>query len=283
MSWGTPNHAPSPNRRPRLPLGVAGEFGHHFCAPLSSSAAVGEAPRSAMRIQSAFFLSGITAAFVVMAACAADHSYYELFQDALAKQQSVVVEGVSLVDTNNSGPGITNAPLSFGKFRKGEIDGIRLGMTMSEVVGAWGKPTRLFSRCGIGPRFCYRPGRTVGDVALFFKEDRLVLISIVGETAKHLSFDDGLNGQHGRADFERILGASVIRDADQPADQIAYRTGGVRIDFLFGPERAPLGPEHLCWAAIRNEVEAKGEQDAPPSGGSALPSTSSGASENRHR
>ena len=61
----------------------------------------------------ACFISVVTAAFVAMVASAADHSYYEVFQEVLTKQHSVLIENVSLVDTNNSGPGITNAPMSF--------------------------------------------------------------------------------------------------------------------------------------------------------------------------
>ena len=38
-----PNHVPAPNRRPRFPLGAAGEFAYYFCAPPPSPAAVGEA------------------------------------------------------------------------------------------------------------------------------------------------------------------------------------------------------------------------------------------------
>jgi hypothetical protein len=40
-----PNKAPSPNRRPRFPLGGLGEFEYHVCAPPASLAAVGEARR----------------------------------------------------------------------------------------------------------------------------------------------------------------------------------------------------------------------------------------------
>lgn len=43
LRW--PNKAPPPNRRPRFPLGVPVQFDYLFCAPPSSSAAVGEAQR----------------------------------------------------------------------------------------------------------------------------------------------------------------------------------------------------------------------------------------------
>jgi hypothetical protein len=41
-----PSKAPAPNRRPRFPLGGLARFGHPFCAPPASPAAVGEAHRS---------------------------------------------------------------------------------------------------------------------------------------------------------------------------------------------------------------------------------------------
>lgn len=40
------NQAPAPNRRPRFPLGALPPFVYSFCAPPTSSAAVGEAQRS---------------------------------------------------------------------------------------------------------------------------------------------------------------------------------------------------------------------------------------------
>ena len=40
-----PNQAPSPNRRPRFPLGVLGQFDYFVCAPPASPAAVGDAHR----------------------------------------------------------------------------------------------------------------------------------------------------------------------------------------------------------------------------------------------
>ena len=43
-----PNKAPAPNRRPRFPFAALGSFDYHFCAPPASSAAVGEAQRSAV-------------------------------------------------------------------------------------------------------------------------------------------------------------------------------------------------------------------------------------------
>jgi hypothetical protein len=45
MKFGAPNKVPAPNRRPRFPLGALAGFVYLFCAPLASTAAVGEARR----------------------------------------------------------------------------------------------------------------------------------------------------------------------------------------------------------------------------------------------
>src|SRR6266436_2867858 len=84
--------------------------------------------------------------------CAAESEYWRHFW--------------SLLDTNNSGPTLIN--LSPERTRaSGEVEGVRLGMTMSEVVRAWGKPQIIYSQCNGGPRFDYRTAN------LFFKGDKL--------------------------------------------------------------------------------------------------------------
>jgi hypothetical protein len=47
LSVGLANKAPAPNRRRRFPLGVSGRFEYTLCAPPYSTAAAGEAQRSA--------------------------------------------------------------------------------------------------------------------------------------------------------------------------------------------------------------------------------------------
>src|SRR5437868_13685720 len=46
-----------------------------------------------------------------------------------------------LVDSKNTGAKVTNAVLNLeGLQQAAELSGVRLGMTMGEVVGCWGKP-----------------------------------------------------------------------------------------------------------------------------------------------
>ena len=139
---------------------------------------------------------------------------------------------------------------------------------MSEVVTAWGKPGRLYTRCAFGPRFWYVPARWYGDLSLSFKGDRLVLIAISGKTTKRLSFDNGLAGYAERADVEKVLGEPSVRDPKDSSlyiGQIAYRAGSVRMDFSFESHGPSSPKDPLDFVAVRIEAEAQrdrqGEQD----------------------
>jgi len=125
------------------------------------------------------------------------------------------IQDSSLIDTNNLLPVLTNAPVSYAGFTsRGELAGIKLGMTMSEVVAVWGKPKRLSSSWVIGPRFYYGTGKW-GELSLWFSGDRLVWIEIGYTQAEHVTFDNGLTGMMGRAETETLLGAPALRHIDQ--------------------------------------------------------------------
>ncbi len=205
------------------------------------------------------------ATLFALAVPAAEHTYYERFTQALTNGQRGFLTGTDLVNTNNPGPCLTTAPISFKSFTSGELARIKLGMTMSEVVEAWGRPHSVFSHCGIGPRFWYVPARYFGDVSLSFRGNRLVLIAISGETARHLAFDNGLSGNRGRADYERTMGQPVLRDSEDLGlynGEIAYRRGPTRISFEFQHDRTGNATGRLEWAAVCLEAEAK----RPPRG-----------------
>jgi hypothetical protein len=224
-------------------------------------------------------------ALLALHACAAERGYYELFTEALTNGSSGMIASTNLVNTNNLGP-VIGPTVSFMKFRQGELAGIKLGMTMSQVVTAWGRPRELASVCVFGPRLWYGPGRWFGDLSLSFKGDRLVLIAIAGETAKRLTFDNGLSGHAGRTDFESLLGEPSVRDPQDHSlynGQIAYRAGSLRTDFSFEAAAGSSPREQLRWAAVRIEAEAQqdhhGEQHAPPNGGPAMRPSSSSVTE----
>src|SRR5262249_46477243 len=79
--------------------------------------------------------------FVILHACqclAGERSYYSDFLNASAsKAPPFRIAANSLVDTNNSLPTVSRKPIPLAP---GVIAGVRLGMSMEEVVSLWGKP-----------------------------------------------------------------------------------------------------------------------------------------------
>jgi hypothetical protein len=138
-------------------------------------------------------------------------------------------------------------------------------MSMSEVVTVWGKRRFLVSNCYIGPRLWYGRGSGFGDLSLSFKTNRLAVIGISGSTARHLTFDSGLNGEMGRADCESVLGPPTLNPPDAPGTlfvgEIAYRTNGLRTDLRFtGPADRTPSEEKLDFISVRLEKEAETEK-----------------------
>ena len=88
-------------------------------------------------------------------AVGAELGFHDRFMEASRVHQGFLSDP-SLVETNNFGSVLTNAPISYSGFStRGELAGIRLGMTMDEVVAAWGRPRQAVARCYVGPRFWY--------------------------------------------------------------------------------------------------------------------------------
>jgi len=214
------------------------------------------------------FLQGtvvlLTVMWMTVRAAETEHSYFDRLMEASKKQKGVLFD-TSLVDTNNCGPNLTNAQLSYSRFaERGELAGLKLGMTMSEVVAAWGKPRWLFAHCFIGPRFGYGFGSQYGDRTLFFVGDRLVVIQVYGSLAELLVFDNGLRGTMSRSQCEKLLGTAIERP-DDPTEgffvgDIFYRTGGVRTGLGF---HRGAGGEHLLSIAACLE-EALGKRPVEP-------------------
>ena len=125
----------------------------------------------------------------------ADSTYYDRFTAASQVEKGFLWHE-DLIQTNNPGPCLTNAAISFSRFAEhGELAGIRLGMTMDEVVAAWGKPREAITHCFLGPRFWYGPGGWYGDLSLFFVTNRLVRIVISDASAEQIKFDNRLSGK----------------------------------------------------------------------------------------
>lgn len=209
--------------------------------------------------------SGIVAIYLllIITAGATEQSFYERFLEACKAEKELAWDD-SFVQTNNFGSTLTNAVIPYSKFAEhGELAGIKLGMTMDDVVAAWGKPRNMVRFCGIGPRFWYGPGN-LGDLSLCFRSNNLVLIAIQGSTARSMKFDNNLTGRMNESEWEQRLGVPALRDPDQRdglyAGNIAYRTGELRTDLLFTastPQPGAERKERLAYTAVSLERLAK--------------------------
>jgi hypothetical protein len=92
-----------------------------------------------------------------LAASADGADFYRLFQMAATNEQAAITSPL-LVDTNNTGFKLTNVLLHLEALKPdGQPSGIRLGMSMEQVVAQWGKPVQIEPQwCLGGPCFFYR-------------------------------------------------------------------------------------------------------------------------------
>jgi len=103
-----------------------------------------------------------------LSSAGADQSYFRNFQSFIAtNDQAWEARSPVFVDTNNTGFKLTNVIVNLASIKTtGALSGVRPGMTMAEVVGAWGKPMELWVKGFGGPRFRYK------EVSVFFEPDR---------------------------------------------------------------------------------------------------------------
>jgi hypothetical protein len=177
-------------------------------------------------------------------ALASDDSFYDHLME-VSRTQRNFIWNTNLVDIKNTGPVFTNSTISFARFSgAGELVGVKLGMTMSEVVSIWGKPERLVPYIEIGSRFWYGSDRS-GRVSLSFKDNRLVLIGIDGSVTSRVPFDNGLRSSMDRGECEKLLGAPFIDDPysqQSPfSGKIYYLTNRLRTDLQFLPSMNSAG------------------------------------------
>jgi hypothetical protein len=142
------------------------------------------------------------------------HAFLKLAADPNA-QTSIPERAPQLIDANNTAYRLTNTVLTLrSALRNGEIVGIRLGMSMEDVVAAWGKPLFIYGFCLTGPRFSYK------DVEVFF-EARSNAVERLSFRIRHLpklQFDDGLSVESSRADWLRVFGPQVRGKKGFPPD-----------------------------------------------------------------
>lgn len=137
---------------------------------------------------------------------AADDEFYRYFLTQADTNDLTprLLRSPLLVDTNNTGVKLTNTKVKLDTLLShGELGGIRLGMTMDEVVGRWGKPKGFYTRCGGGPRFMFT------DADLVFRGNALWRVWPPGS----LVFDKGLTAHSNLRDWTKALGKPTRRVA----------------------------------------------------------------------
>jgi hypothetical protein len=147
----------------------------------------------------------------------------------------IAMTSPTLTDTNNTSPklaGVTNSLTAMKE--RGEVGGIRIGMSMSDVVSEWGKPSRFFARCMGGPRLDY------SDATLIFHGDVLweVLLSrtpgVVHSSSRAVRFEQGLSLDSSLQDCVRVLGEPTRRSRwNDAVDYLVYESAQQALIFAF--------------------------------------------------
>lgn len=143
------------------------------------------------------------------------------------EQEGYFAKLLDLHDLGSNGPKPTQQTLKYGEFTaRGAIRGVRLGISMTEAVTAWGKP-RSIGYTGNGSYWYLRYGR---GCSLGFSENRLVSIGMTAENLSGSTFDNGIRPDMTRAEVVAVLGEPFHRSHAG----ISYRAGGRRVvDFRF--------------------------------------------------
>ena len=155
--------------------------------------------------------------------------FYQQFLSTIGTNEGCVWIGESplLVDTNNNGAKLGGATINLATLKEtGAISGVRLGMTMDEAVGHWGKP-----RGGYGPVGCLHGLTTFfyDDVALAFQGDRLETVQF----SPSRQLVAGLWQSSKPDDLIRGLGAPTSRRISGRYCNLVYLSSGanLRLDF----------------------------------------------------
>jgi len=120
----------------------------------------------------------------------------------LVGEESFYARLSSLTTTNDSGPTAGDPRLADeGALNSGDIAGIKIGMTMSDVVEHWGKPKLIYSTCMGGPRIDYTAA------ALFFRDDALSRVYLKSPANREITNSPSLltTNQTASEYFKRFL------------------------------------------------------------------------------
>ncbi len=150
----------------------------------------------------------------------ADQSYYQSYLALVGTNDECQIGYVCsplLLDTNNTTPKLTNEVINLHDSNvQGCLGKICLGMTMDEVVAAWGKPQRFYSRCLGGRRLDY------WDAIVIFDPGSNSVLKIISKRNENRRFEKGLSASSPMADFIQILGTPTRRSDDPPYCNLMY-------------------------------------------------------------
>ena len=121
--------------------------------------------------------------------------------------QQIRITSPLLVDTNNTTPKLAAVNLNDLKTNS-ELSGIRLGMTMQEVVTRWGKPRDFWSNCFGGPRFVY------ADMSVIFEPGKDSVMSLYCYDPRLPALEGGLSSSSTVGDFIGVLGKPTRTERD---------------------------------------------------------------------
>jgi hypothetical protein len=164
---------------------------------------------------------------VVASSClAADDSYYRDFLAASkGKPPPFQVMSANLVDTNNCSPTVRQRPFSVAP---GMLGGLRLGMSMDDVVSVWGKPL------GIGCCISNRPSFAFEDAHVRFDGNQVAEVGLYVARPWTPQFSGGLVPISPRAEWTRFLGQPSGQITNASAVSVWYETNNTVTTLRFG-------------------------------------------------
>jgi HEAT repeat protein len=159
-------------------------------------------------------------------------------------QNSYFRKLIDLYDLQNHGPKAEQKILSYTDFvDKGSICRVKLGISMSEAVAAWGKPKSILYT-GNGSYWYLK----YHDCCLVFQKNRLVTISVAADNLPGSRFDNGIRFDMTRAEIIAVLGEPF----HQNHSGISYKLIGRKvIDFKFRTADREFPKTQMEWQTAK--------------------------------
>ena len=189
------------------------------------------APRSGKQAAIAVNILVLFLSLPVLKCLAAEEQYFTSFQRVIAtSRQDRPILFPLLVDTNNTALKTTNVWCSFdGLKTRTDFGSVRLGMTMEEVVSAWGKPIQVWKWCqGGGPRFNYMGAKVIWEGT----NNCARMIYVFEDGLKGIQFENGLTAQSSIGEWLQISGPPARRSKEE-IDWLTYDFPQAKVTLTF--------------------------------------------------